>query len=176
MSIQCIYSLNGPPPVLFSYETIHHFNLVIQTVIDRSVIVQVIIYNRSLSLRRHLKASLLTEGREGVMDIQLTSLCCGPQGTEAWGCPRDVHIVVVVRWGMWVRMGWDWGLLLLGRRCAPGSPGTGGDPAGGGRHLIFCNMTQMEDRINSFCKTDFFLCCYFYTYSTFLFSLVPSGH
>lgn len=67
---------------LLLYEIIHHFNPLRQ-VIDKSVIVQVIIYNGSLSLGGHLKTSLLAKGGEGIVDVQLTSLYCGPQGAKA---------------------------------------------------------------------------------------------
>lgn len=119
---------------LFSYENIHHLNH--QTVFDNSVIVQVVIYNCSLSLGGHLKTPLLAKGGEGIVDVQLTSLWYRPQSAKAWWCPGDVHIVVVVRWWVWVRVGVDWWLLLLGRRCAPRSPGARGDPTGGRRHLV----------------------------------------
>ncbi|TNN70558.1 hypothetical protein EYF80_019293 [Liparis tanakae] len=57
--------------------------LIIHSVIDKSVIVQIIIYNGSLSLGGHLKTSPLAKGGEGIVDIQLASLCCGPQGAKA---------------------------------------------------------------------------------------------
>lgn len=137
-----IYVLNGLS-LLFACEVIHHFNHSTQTVIEKSVIVQVIIYNRSLSLGGHLKTPPLAKGGEGIVDVQLTSLCCGPQGAKAWWCPWDVHIVVVVWWRVrvWVRVGGDCRLLLLGRGCAPRSPGARRDPTGRRRHLILCSRT-----------------------------------
>lgn len=110
----------------------------IQAVSVQSVIVQVIIYHCSFSLGGHLKTSLLAKSWERVVNIQLTSLCSGPQGAKARWSSGDVHIVVVVRWWVWVWVGGNRWLLLLGRRCASRSPGTRGEPTGWGRHLVFC--------------------------------------
>lgn len=71
---------------------------------DNSVIVQVIIYNRSLSLGGHLQTPLLAKGGEGIVDVKLAPLCCRPQGAKARRRPGDVHIVVVIRWWVWVRV------------------------------------------------------------------------
>lgn len=43
--------------------------------------------------------ALLAKGGEGVMDIKLTATA-GSQGTEGRWSPRDVDIVLVVRWRM----------------------------------------------------------------------------
>lgn len=43
--------------------------------------------------------AFLAKGGEGVVDIELTAVT-GPQGTEGRWSPRDVDIVLVVRWRM----------------------------------------------------------------------------
>lgn len=136
-----------------------------QTLIDQSVIIQVVIYNRSLSLGGHLKTSLLAKGGEGIVDVQLAPLHRGPQGAKAWWCPGDVDVVVVVwRW-VWVRVGGDGWLLLLGRRSAARSPGPRGDSTGGGRHLVVCSATQTKIKKGVIARC--WMSCSFYVQSTF---------
>lgn len=59
------------------------FPLSSQTLVGESVIIQVVIYNCSLSLRGHLKTPLLAKGGEGIVDVKLTPLHGGPQGAKA---------------------------------------------------------------------------------------------
>lgn len=112
------------------------FQSSLRTVIDDSVIVQVVIYYRRLPLGGHLQPPLLAEGGERVVDIQLAPVDGGPQGAKARRRSRDVDVVVVVRRRVRVRVGlWVRGqrrllLLLLGWRCAARSPGAGGEATG----------------------------------------------
>lgn len=59
------------------------FSLSSQILVGESVIIQVVIYNCSLSLRGHLKTPLLAKGGEGIVDVKLTPLHGGPQGAKA---------------------------------------------------------------------------------------------
>lgn len=110
--------------------------------VGKSVIIQVVIYNCSLSLRGHLETPLLAKGGEGIVDVKLTPLHRGPQGAKTWRRPRDVDVVVVVRWRVRVGVWGDGWLLLLGRGRAPRCPRPRGDSAGGGRHLVVCSVAK----------------------------------
>lgn len=109
-----------------------------------SVIVQIIIYHCSFPLRRHLKTSFLAKSGEGIVNVQFASLHCGPQGAKAWWSSRDVDIVMIIGWWvwMWVRMWGNWRLLLLWRRCTSRSPGSRGDTTRWWRHLVVCRKTR----------------------------------
>lgn len=128
------------------YWTLKYLSLSLssQTFVGESVIIQVVIYNCSLSLWGHLKSPFLAKSGEGIVDIKLTPLHGGPQGAKAWWCPRDVDIVVVVRWRVRVRMWGDGWLLLLGRRRAPRCPRPWGDSAGCRRHLVVCSVAKAK--------------------------------
>lgn len=68
------------------------------------------------------EASLLAEGGEGVVDVQLAAVVggCWPQGAQGRRRARDVHVMLVVwRWvgvrvGMRVGVWGEWRLLGLG--------------------------------------------------------------
>lgn len=125
------------------------FSLSSQTLVGDLVIIQVIIYNCSFSLWGHLKSPLLAKGGEGIVNIKLTPLHGGPQGAKAWWCPRDVDVVVVVRWRVRVRVWGDGWLLLLGRGRAPRCPRPRGDSACGRRHLVVCSVAKTRKKVLS---------------------------
>lgn len=103
-----------------------------QAATDESVVVQIVIYHRSLPLGGHLQPPLLAKGGESVVDVQLASVRGGPQGAEARRSSGDVDVVVVVGRRVWVglRVGGKRWLLLLGGRCAARSPGARGQATG----------------------------------------------
>lgn len=85
---------------------------------------------------------LLSKSWKGIVDIELTPLCSGPQGAKSWWCPRDIYIMVVVRRRVRVSVGGGRRLLLLWWGCTPGCPWARCDPTGWRRLLILCRVRQ----------------------------------
>lgn len=98
---------------IFSFQHLHpldifcppSFTLLQSSSIISLFIIQVIIDDLStcfipcVIITRGDKLALLAESGEGVVDIKFTTIT-GPQCTECRWSPRDVDIVLVVRWRM----------------------------------------------------------------------------